>query len=165
MIDEVQTILRRRLLKHPQHPLRVRGVGHHEVPLLLHPVDDQVLDHAAALVQHEVVERLSDRRLAQVVRDDPLQHREGPRSGDLDLAQVREIEEPHAFAHRLVFLQRTRVLDRHVPAREGSHLRSEARVFLLERRVLELLISVTSSMSGMVRPSGPGVPDARAGAG
>ena len=78
---------RRLLLEHPQHALRVRRVRHDEVPLVGQPVDDEVLDHAAALVQDEVVERLPDRGLRQVVRDDMLQHPERPRSGDLDLAR------------------------------------------------------------------------------
>ena len=46
---------------------------------LVEAVDDQVLDDPAALVQHEVVERLPDRSACDVVRDDLLEQSERPR--------------------------------------------------------------------------------------
>ena len=80
VVHQVHAVVGRRLLQDLQHPLRVRRVRHDEVPLVVEAVDDQVLDHAAALVQHEVVQGLTDGGSGHVVRDDPLQHAERARA-------------------------------------------------------------------------------------
>ena len=93
VVHEVHETVGGRLLEDLQHALGVRGVRHDEVPLLAEAVDDQILDHAAALVQDEVVERVADLRPLEVVRHHALQQVEGAGSRDLDLAQVREVEQ------------------------------------------------------------------------
>ena len=62
-----------------QDAARVRRVRHDEVPLLAHPVDDQVLDHPTALVEDEVVLRLPHLDRRHVVGDDPLEQGAGAR--------------------------------------------------------------------------------------
>ena len=69
VVHQVEAVVGSLLLEHPEHAGGVRRVRHDEVPLRLEAIDDQVLDHPAALVQHEVVERLTHGRVRQVVRD------------------------------------------------------------------------------------------------
>ena len=121
-----------------EHALRVGCVRNDEVAVLVEAVDDQVFDHPTALVQDEVVSRLADVDGRNVVGDDALEQSQGPRPGDLHLAEVRQVEQPHPLPDRSMFRQGAGVLDRHQPAAERSELRPQRGVLLLERRVLEL---------------------------
>ena len=138
MVHQVDRVRCLGLPQDLQHAVGVGGVRHDEVSLVAHPVDDQVLDHAPALVEHEVVLRLPHLDRRDVVRDNPLQERQRARPVDLDLAEVREIEEPHVLANRSVLGERARVFDRHVPTPERAELGPECGVLGLQRRVLQL---------------------------
>ena len=77
---QVDAVGRLGLAQDLQHALGVRGVRDDEVPLVAEAVDDQVLDHPAALVEDQVVLRLADRDARDVVRDDPLEQPERARA-------------------------------------------------------------------------------------
>jgi folate-binding Fe-S cluster repair protein YgfZ len=53
-----------------------------------------------------------------------LQERDRPRPLHLDLAHVRDVEQAGGLAHGQVLGDQPGVLDRHLPAREGDHLRA-----------------------------------------
>ncbi len=139
VIHQVEPIVGLFFLQHAQYPRCIRRVRHHEESLRLESVDDQIFDHPTALVQDEVVEGLAHRRLRQVVRDDALQHADRAGTGDVDLPEVREIEQTDPFADGAVLGERPLVLDRHEPAGERAELCAEPKVFVLERRVFELV--------------------------
>ena len=135
------------LLQHPEYPRGIGGVRHHEEALLAEAVHDEVFDHAATFVQHEVVEGIAHPGSGEVVGDEPLQHPEGPRTDHLDLPEVREIEQPHMVTDAPVLRECTLVLDRHLPPGEGGELGAQSTVLRLERCSLELF--------GRLRPVAP----------
>ena len=64
---------------------------------------------------------------ATSLRGDALQEGQGARALDLELAHVGDVEEPGRLAHGHVLADEPGVLDRHVPAAEGDHLRAASR--------------------------------------
>ena len=76
--------------------------------------------------------------LGDVVARHALQ--EGERAGtlQLELAHVRDVEEPGRLPHREVLGDHAAVLDRHLPAGEGHHLRAQGAVSGMERGSLEI---------------------------
>ena len=98
------------------------------------PVDDQVVGDGAVVGEAQGV--LGGARLGQpvqVVGQRVLQGVVGAGAADLDLAEVREVEDADGLAHGAVLGQGALVLDRHVPAGEGAHLGVEAAVDGVER--------------------------------
>ena len=79
----------------------------------------------------------SIRELADVVGRQPLEHAERVPARDVELAHVRDVEEPDALAHGAVLLEDAGVLDGHLPAAEVDQLRAELAVQVVERRALE----------------------------
>ena len=122
-----------------QHPLGVGRVRHDEVPIRAKTVDDQILDHPATLVQHEVVLSTTDLDGGHVVGDDALEEPERPGPRDLHLAEMRQVEQSDPLADRTVFREGPLVLDRHQPPAERTELRAQRGMLLLDRRVLELI--------------------------
>ena len=138
MVHQVDPVGRVGLTEDLQHPLGVGRVRHDEVPIRAKAVDDQILDHPATLVQHEVVLSPTDLDGGHVVGDDALQEAECPGPRDLHLAEMRQVEQSDPLADRTVFREGPLVLDRHQPPSERTELRTQRGVLLLERRVLEL---------------------------
>ena len=60
----------------------------------------------------------------------------GAGAGDNELAHVGEVEQPHRFAHALMFLGDGAVLDRHQVARELDNLGPRLLVDIIERSFL-----------------------------
>ena len=139
VVHQVEGLVGLLFFEHPEHPGRVGGVRHHEVALLAEAIDDQILDHASAFVQHEVVERLAHARAGEVVRHQPLEHAQRAGTHHLHLAEVREVEQSDVRSHRPMFRERALVLDRHLPSRERGHLRAEAEMLGFQRRPFELV--------------------------
>src|SRR5439155_4877260 len=102
-------------------------------------VVDQVVDDPPFAVQHHVVLRPTDTHLRDVVGHRALEEVLGAKAGDVDLAQVGEVEDPDGLAHRFVLRERARVLDRHVPPGERAHLRAERSMSRVERRAAQRL--------------------------
>jgi len=110
------------------------GVDDHPVPLVVHVVDDQVVDHAAVLAQHARVERLPAlRELRHVVREQPAQVVAYARAAKVHHAHVRDVEHAGVAAHRMVLLDLRAVIDRHVPAAEVDHAGAGGDVDVIER--------------------------------
>ena len=58
------------------------------------------------------------------------------RTGDPYLSHVTHIEEPHPFADGYMLSDYSRVLNRHLPARELNDLSTKAKVLIVQRGLL-----------------------------
>ena len=85
------------------------------------PVDEQVVDHARALVGEHRVLHLVVGQLRDVVGREALDERERARAYNFDLAHVRNVKQPGGFANGHVLRDRPGVLDGHFPADEIDH--------------------------------------------
>ncbi len=104
--------------------------------LLAQEIDDEVIEHAALLVEHAAVERLAAHaQLADVVGEQLLEEGAHARTREVDHAHVRDVEHAGGAAHGVVLADLRAVLDRHVPAAEIHHARAEFLVQLEERRL------------------------------
>ena len=109
-------------------------VDDHAEPLVVHVVDDQVVDHAAGLAQHARVERLARLgELGDVVREQPPQELADAIAAEVDDAHVRDVEHAGVAPHRVVLLDLRAVDDRHVPAAEVDHAGAGGDMRLVER--------------------------------
>ena len=70
----------------------VAGVGDDQEPPLGEPVDEEVIDHAAALVAEQAVLRAALGDAANVARDQTLHALGGSAAADHDLTHVRDVE-------------------------------------------------------------------------
>ena len=100
-------------------------------------VDDAVVDDAAVGVAHGGVHRLAVGELAHVVGDQALDRLGGAGALQHHLAHVRHVEGAGALADRLVLLDDSGVLHRHLPAGEGDDAGTEGTVGLEERGALQ----------------------------
>ncbi len=117
--------------------LNVAGVDDEEEVRGGQAVDEQVVDKRALRRQQARILRLPDLQLRGVVARDALHRRQRVPAGDLDLAHVADVEEAGARAHGHVLVGDARILDRHVPAAERTHLGAGAAMAGVERRLLE----------------------------
>jgi hypothetical protein len=114
------------------------GVDHQAEPVLVHEIDDEVVDDAAGLVQHAGIQRLAgDLQLVDVVGHQPAQEGADVGATDVDRQHVRDVEQAAARTHRVVFLDLRAVVDRHVPAAEVDHLGAEFAMGGVERGLFE----------------------------
>ena len=127
------------LLQPLEAGLAVRRVDDEQVPVLVEPVDDQVVDDPAGLVGQQRVLRLAGREPVDVVRERRLQQVARRRPFDLDLAHVRDVEDAGVGAHGAVLGDHALVLDGHLPAGERHHARAERDVAVEERRAAQRL--------------------------
>ncbi len=104
--------------------LVVGRVGHRQVAVAVEAVGEQVVQHAAVLAAQHAVLRAANGEPGDVVGEQPLQQLERLRAARLDLAHVRDVEQPARPAHRHVLLAYTGVLHRHLPAGEVDELRA-----------------------------------------
>ncbi len=123
-----------------------RGVDDQQHVVVGEPVGDQVVDRAAALVQEQRVLGMAGADAVEVVREHPLDERDRPGAADLELAHVRDVEDPGVPAHRAVLRDDPLVLHRHLPAGKGDHPCSRGHVAVVERRAAKGL--------GRVHPDG-----------
>jgi hypothetical protein len=96
------------------------------------PVDDEIVQNRSALVATTRVERLAVGELRSVVRDQGIDGTPGPRSRQLELAHVRDVEDPSRPPHSLVLLDDAAVLHWHREARERDHAAVEGDVLVVE---------------------------------
>ncbi len=102
----------------------VGGVGDGEETLRLDAVGEEVIQHAPVLAAEHAVLRPTHGDLGDVVGEQSLQQRLGVGAGGLDLAHVRDVEDPALPAHRKVLLAHAGVLHGHLPTREVNELRA-----------------------------------------
>ena len=127
--------LRRGVLLEPGEVLLViRRVGHRQVAVLGQAVGEEVVEDPAVLAAEHRVLGAAHGDLRDVVGEDPLEEGLGARAAGLDLAHVRDVEEPGALADGDVLLADALVLHRHLPAGERHELRSRRRVTGVKRR-------------------------------
>ena len=131
--------VRRRMTVDPRQVLLAGGgIDHQAEVVLAHVVDDQVVDHAALLVQHAGVERLARHlELVDIVRDQMAQERAAAVAVQVDHGHVRDIEHPGAAAHDVVLVDLRTVVQRHVPAAEIDHLGAQLAMASIQRRLRE----------------------------
>ena len=102
--------------------------------LVLEAIDGAIVDDPAMAVQEAGVLHLARLQRADVVGGDPVDECIPIRAGDLELPHVADIEDPGMLANRLVLGEDARgILDRHLPAGKGHHLRAEGDVGVVER--------------------------------
>ena len=116
---------------------QVCRVHDHEVLRVGNAVDDHVVHDRPSLVAEQAVARLAWGERGDVARHEPIDHRAGAGSGEVELPHVRQVEEAGAAPHRAMLGDDARVLDGHFITGEGDHLRAESRVPLVERRAAQ----------------------------
>ena len=97
-------------------------------------IHDEVVEDRPALVAGAGVHGLPVDELLRVVRDEVVDDVGGVLAAQPELAHVADVEEAGGRAHRLVLVDDARVLDRHLPAREGDDARPQGDVLLVEGR-------------------------------
>ena len=115
---------------------RIAGVHDEHVGVGAAAVDEQVVHERALLRQERRVVRAPVGELADVVGSHALKVSRRAASRHLELAHVRDVEDPDALAHGLVLLEDAGVLDGHLPAAEIDQLRAELAVQVIEGRPL-----------------------------
>ena len=131
--------LRRRVARDPAPILLdVRRVHADQQRVGREAVEGDVVDDAACLVAEQAVAHAADRERRDGPREQALGRLDRRRALELDLAHVRDVEEPRALAHGGVLLEDRAVLHRHLEAGELDHARAQATVGLVERRAQEL---------------------------
>src|ERR1700730_16129010 len=108
----------------------VAGIDHQPVATIRDRIGKDIIDDATCLVAEHGVLNPTGPQPREVTRDDSLGE---ALVLDPQLAHVRQIEQPHSFPHRAMFLADAAVLERHDPATEVGHLGAEADVFVVER--------------------------------
>src|SRR5205085_4447772 len=99
------------------------------------PVNNQVVDNSAAVVQEKRVLPRADFELVDVVGEHLVQPRAHARTSRHQLAHVRNVEHADVLPHRLVLVDDPAVLHGHDPIAERNHLRTEPQVLVVERRL------------------------------
>jgi hypothetical protein len=113
---------------HPRHVLVARGgVHHHAEPLVIHVIDDEIVDDTALGGKHAAVKRLALRfELVDVIGQQQAEEIADLGALHVHHVHVRDIEHPAVFPHLVVLLDLGTVVQRHVPAAEihdlGAHL-------------------------------------------
>ena len=92
-------------------------------------INDEIVDDAAAVIEHAAVERLAGRlQLADVVGEQPLKERPDPVAREVDDAHVRDVEYTSTPPDGVVLRDLGAVLQRHVPAAKVHHPGAELAV-------------------------------------
>lgn len=100
--------------------VNVGGIDDEEETIVATLVDEQIVDHAAAGVEHHSVEALANRRAGDIVGENVVDVTLGVRTGDGNFAHVGNIENAASITHGVVLLNDTTILDGHVEAAEGT---------------------------------------------
>ena len=112
----------------------VRGVHHHHELVDSDAIHDDVVHDRPALVAEKPVARLPHVEARDVARDQPIDGSLRAPAAEVELPHVRQVEEPGARTNGAVLGDDPRVLDWHLVAREGDHLRTEVPMLVVERR-------------------------------
>ena len=123
-----------------QVALPVRCVHHEHELAAAEPVDQQVVQIAAALVEQGAVVRATHLELCDVVRCQSLEERFGTLAGDTELPHVRHVEQAGRGTHRPMLVHHAGVLDGHLPAGERHHPRAVSEVPFVECRAAQEVV-------------------------
>ena len=117
----------------------VGGVRDGEEAAVVEAVGEEVVEHAAVGLAEDAVLGAALGDLGHVVGEDPLEELLRLRAARLDLAHVRDVEQPGLGAHVHVLLADALVLHRHLPAGERHDARPGGLVAVVERSSAERL--------------------------
>ena len=129
------------LLAHPVDIfLNVGGIDDEEVVVVLHLVDEQVVDRSAVFVAHHAVEDFAIGGVLDVVGEDVVHVAFRVGTADDDFAHVADVEHTAVVAHGQVLVGDVGVLNGHVVAGKGSHEGSQGQVFVVKTGFLNFHI-------------------------
>jgi hypothetical protein len=119
---------------HPVAVFRdVGGVDAEKIVILGRAVADDVVHDATLGVTQDRVLCLPEPRQRGISDHQFLTHLQGPRTSDLNLPHMAEVEQSRPGAHGLVFGQDAGVLYGHLPTAELGHARTQDAVSVIER--------------------------------
>ena len=116
------------------HPGQVGFAGraiYHQPVVIVAFVNDQVVDHTTALIEHAAVKGTTRGNTVDIVGQQVAQVVAGTGAGHFHNRHVRDIEDASLLAHGMVFLDLGAVIDRHVPAAEIHHLAASGQVSVI----------------------------------
>ena len=130
---------RRRLFPNPgEILLRGSGIDDQPKPILALKINNEVVNHAALLVEHAGVQRFAwHLEFGDIVGDQMPQKFARACAVQIHRRHVRHVEHAAARAHRVMLLELRAVMNRHVPAGEIHQLGAEALVFGMQYGFLE----------------------------
>src|SRR5712692_7299695 len=113
----------------PDEPLAIhvdiRGVDAQHVMLRRKPIDDEIIDRAAAGRAHQRVLGLAVGEARRGICQRMLEQRERPRPAQVELAHVAQVENAGGRTHRQVLFDYAGVAERHLEAAKLRHSRAE----------------------------------------
>ena len=120
----------------PRHDLgTIRCVHDHAKPVRP-PVDQHIVQNAAALVADQSISDLALLHRRGVVGENPLDQVQRVRPLEPQPAHVTDVKNPRRRSDRLMFLNDAAVLNRHVPAGEIDYASAVGHVPIIERSAL-----------------------------
>jgi hypothetical protein len=129
------------------HLDRVAGVDDQQ-PAIGQAIEDHVVVRAAGVVGEHVVARLQRLHRRDVVDRERIGPRRDVVAAQFELRHVREIEQPGAFAHRVVLGQDPGVLHRHLVAAERHDARAGGAMHVEQRGAPQHLIAHAKTSPG-----------------
>ena len=112
----------------------LRCVDNEQKLLCIGPVEDQIVDDPAALIEHQRILRLANIKGRHSIREQRVEPFRRFRAPDQELAHVRDIENPAMLPHRSVFIEDARVLNRHLPPGKIHHPSAGGKMSVVKRR-------------------------------
>ena len=121
-----------------EHPFGVRGVGHHVEDPLVHPPDDDVVDHRPVLGEQMRVLSPTGGDLGQIVGERGLKPFEAPCAFDPDRAEMADVEDHRVVAAGAVLGDGALAVgERHLPTPEAHQLGAKPAVAVDEGGLAE----------------------------
>ncbi len=131
------------VLHDPCHVLvDIRCVDHEEELIVVHLVDEQVIYRTAILAAHHAVENLAVGGTGHVVYEYMVDEFLCFGTFHADLTHVADVENAHFLTDCIVLVGYAFVLNGHVIAREGRHLRAQIYMTVMKTRDLDLFFHV-----------------------
>ncbi len=121
-----------------RHDRRIAGVGDHQEAGLAQSVDDEVVDDPAIRRAHHRVVGAADGQAGWIRDEGRGQRGAGLRAVDVELAHVRQVEQPDPLADGPVLVDDRAVLDGHQPAAELDEPGAEVAVDVGQRGEVDL---------------------------
>ena len=126
------------ILRNPVEVLDdVRGIDHQHEVIVCQPVGQHIVDERPGGGCQRGILGLVGRQPRGVVGGDVLDSLQRVRTGNLDFAHVRDVEQSRTRANGHVLIDDAGVFDGHVPAGEVDHARAERAMSRVQRRLLE----------------------------
>ena len=147
-----------RVFFHPRQVGLAGGAIYHQTVVIVPLVGDQVIDDAAAVIEHGTVQGTARGDAVHVVGQQVAQKvpRTGP--GNIHHRHMGDVEYAGVLAHRVVLLDLGAIVDRHVPAAKVDHLAAGRQVRVVQSCAMTH-INTTIQMRGNYigpRPGGIG---------